>query len=83
MCQRCRPPFLATASTLRASTLRSVIQANVVVSPLTGTEQDFGANFEQENGANADVRACLIRRMRTMSLLGTLQKTRSEIDSGI
>jgi hypothetical protein len=50
---------------------------------LSGTEQDFGANFEQENGANADVRACLIRRMRTMSLLGTLQKTRSEIDSGI
>jgi hypothetical protein len=50
---------------------------------VSGTEQDFGANFEQENGANADVRACLIRRMRTMSLLGTLQKTRSEIDSGI
>ena len=48
-----------------------------------GTEQDFGANFEQEDGANADVRACFIHRMRTMTLLGTLKKTRSEIDSGI
>jgi hypothetical protein len=37
-----------------------------------GAEQDFGASLEQEDGAAHDVRACPVRRMRTMNLLGTL-----------
>ena len=49
----------------------------------TGTEQQFSANFEHEGGATLTDCACPLSQARTPAPLGTLRKTRSQIEPGI
>ena len=48
-----------------------------------GTEQGFSASLEQEDGANGGVRACLAGRSRTATSLGTLENSRSQVESSL
>ena len=47
---------------------------------IDGTEQGFSASFEQEDGANGGVRACLAGRSRKTTPLGTLENSRSPVE---
>jgi hypothetical protein len=48
-----------------------------------GTEQGFRASFEQEDGAGEGRRVLPMGRARTAVPLGTLRKTRSQIEPGM
>jgi DNA invertase Pin-like site-specific DNA recombinase len=51
--------------------------------PRCGTEQGFRASFEQEDGAGEGRRVLPMGRARTAVPLGTLRKTRSQIEPGM